>query len=125
MEWTEVQALQSNDGVTGQQDDATTLVSNTGQTSAATTFAFNGDFAQGFETGSNTGGYKLTSVTLQMVSDATTAPTYTVTIHEQRGSVPPREPTTNPPGHPGHADEPRHAARRQGRRRLQCPRRRH
>ena len=94
MEWTEVQALQSNDGVTGQQNDATTLVSNTGQTTDRTN-DFISDHAQMFKTGTNADGYKLTSVVMNMLSTATTEPTYTVTIHDRQGISPPREPTTN------------------------------
>ena len=92
--WTGGRARQE-DGATGQQSNtATTLVSNTGQTTDRTN-NFTSDHAQMFKTGTNADGYKLTSVTLRMASTATTAPTYTVTIHEERGPHPPRETTTN------------------------------
>ena len=96
--WTEGwarQGISGDDGATGQQSNTnTTLVSNTGQADDRTN-PFTRDYAQMFKTGTNADGYKLTSVVLEMLSTATTGPTYTVTIHDRQGIFPPREPTTN------------------------------
>ena len=55
------------------------LVGNTGQTASSSTLAFNNDMAQAFDTGSSTGGYKLTSVKAN-IDGNTGVPTYTARI---------------------------------------------
>ncbi len=63
---------------------STNLVSNINQAAVDTIgLDFNSDYAQSFRTGSNSGGYKLTSITINMKSTA--APTYTAAIHADSG----------------------------------------
>ena len=73
------------------------LVSNTGLTSSTANLSF--DHAQAFTTGSGTGGYKLTGVSLRLDDGTGTAPTYTVKIHENNSSNLPgtvKDTLTNP-----------------------------
>ena len=55
------------------------LVGNTGQTAASSGIAFSNDMAQAFDTGSNSPGYKLTSVKLN-IDGNTGVPTYTAQV---------------------------------------------
>ena len=64
------------------------LVGNTGLTSAVFDSPFTQDRAQGFRTGSNSAGYKLTRLDLRLKSSASTAPTYSVTVQGDASSLP-------------------------------------
>ncbi len=67
-----------------------TLVSNTGQlgTTGRTIRYFGRDYAQAFTTGSLTGTYTLTGVTVMAHRRGTGTPTYTVSIHSDSSSAP-------------------------------------
>ena len=60
------------------------LVGKSSQTFGVFTGKFLGDHGQQFTTGDD--GYKLTSVAIRMSSTATSAPVYTVSLHEDSGS---------------------------------------
>ena len=64
------------------------LVGNTGVSGAVFDSPFTQDRAQGFRTGSNSAGYKLTRVDLRLKSSASTAPTYSVTVQGDASSLP-------------------------------------
>ncbi len=71
-----------------QAQTSITLISNTGQTDAEL-LPFVIDMAQSFTTGSNTGGYRVTSVEIEGFltnSGGTTHPTFTVGIHTGSGT---------------------------------------
>ncbi len=71
---------------TGQAQTSVSLVSNTGQ-ALGTTFTTAFDLALSFTTGSVAGGYMLTSVQIDF-DPTTTAPTYSVEIYDQSGTLP-------------------------------------
>ena len=76
----EVRQFQQQVPGTQQQVQSTALVSNITETAVDTTgIDFSADYAQSFRTGSNSAGYRLTSITIDMKSTA--APTYTAAIH--------------------------------------------
>ena len=60
------------------------LVGKSSQTFGVFTGKFLGDYGQQFTTGDD--GYKLTSVAIRMSSTATSAPVFTVSLHEDSGS---------------------------------------
>ena len=66
---------------------STTLVSNIGQTVHSSNFSFVADYAQAFTTGSNSSGYTLTSVELNLRSTGTQA-VFTVALHQDSSGVP-------------------------------------
>ncbi len=80
--------VQNDQGAQGQgaqiQQTSTALVKNTGQTDG-TAFGMNSDLAQRFTTGSNSLGYKLTSVQVDIGVGGTPS-TYTVTIADADSS---------------------------------------
>ena len=72
-----------------QAQTSSTLISNTGQTDG-TQLSFSEKMAQPFTTGSNAGGYKLTSVEIEGGfgdTSGTTDPTFTVAIHTGSGTL--------------------------------------
>ena len=79
--------------VHGHEARSKTLVANTGQSSAAssTNAAFSNDHAQPFDTGSNSGGYRVTAVQIETAIDNpgnATAPTYEVSIRSDSSGDP-------------------------------------
>ena len=79
--------------VRGHEARSKALVANTGQTSAAssTNAAFSNDHAQPFDTGSNSGGYRVTAVQVETTIDNpgnATGPTYEVSIRSDSSGDP-------------------------------------
>ena len=67
---------------------STTLISNTGKSTGAAAAQFIFDRAQAFTTGSNSSGYTLTSVQLNLREDGSNSAVYTVTLHEDSSGTP-------------------------------------
>ena len=79
--------------VHGHEARSKTLVANTGQSSAAssTNASFSNDHAQPFDTGSNSGGYRVTAVQIETAVGSpgnATAPTYEVSIRADSSGDP-------------------------------------
>ena len=70
------------------QAQAQILVSNVGGTTRGSGSLFEFDQAQAFTTGSNSAGYTLTSVEIDMVSDIEYATVFTVSVHSNSSGVP-------------------------------------
>ena len=82
--------------VTQQQNSDITLVSNTGQTAANAFSVGTNDWAQSFTTGSNSGGYNLSSIELDintLPSEQLTSSNFTVSIWSATAA----DPAANPP----------------------------
>ena len=73
---------------TAQAQASVKLVSNTGQGSTTTPNDFLSDIAQAFTTGSNSGGYRLTRVDLELRHTSGAQPTYSVSIHTDSSGSP-------------------------------------
>ena len=74
-------------GAQGTQTSST-LVSNTGKSAGAAAAQFIFDRAQAFTTGSNSSGYTLTSVQLNLREDGSNQAVYIVTLHEDSSGTP-------------------------------------